>query len=121
MKLLQKHPDGSLTMVNHPAGVNLRGVKDALDVAQHTGDGEYIADFLDGTYVEFGIKDGQLPAGFNLADVQYGQPHHRTAEGERFTRGDSNSFPSIVPDVVGTETQDEGVAFEDYVPTAQRG
>ena len=119
MKLLQKHPDGSLTIVQHPAGVPLRGVKDAFDVAQHTGDATYIADMEDGSFLPFVIKDGQPPSGVDLGDVQYGQPYHQTAEGEKFTRGDSNSFPSLVGDVVGTEP-DRSQAFDEYVAPADR-
>lgn len=122
MKLLQKHSDGTLTVVNHPAGVNLRGVKDAFDVAQHAGDGEYIADMQDGSFLPFLIKDGQPPQGVDLGDIQYGQPHHQTAEGEKFTRGDSNSFPSMVGanEMVGREPE-HGQAFDEYIPASERG
>lgn len=125
MKLLQKHPDGSLTVVEHPAGVNLRGVMDAFEVAQHAGDGTYIADMMDGSYLPFAIVDGQMPQGADFdvqQSMQYGQPYNKTAEGQRFGQGqESNSFPSLVPDVAGAEHQDGGAAFEDYIPASQRG
>lgn len=125
MKLLQKHPDGSLTEVLHPAGVNLRGVMDAFQVAQDAGDGVYIADMLDGSYLPFAIEDGQMPQGADFdvqQSMQYGQPYAKTVEGQRFGHAqEANSFPSMVPDVAGTDVQDGGAAFEDYVPASQRG
>lgn len=121
MKLLHVDPSsGSLTPVD--SEYQLRGVMDAFGVAQHMGDGKYIADFLDGTYLQFSIADGQAPQGGNfLPDVQYGNPYRDTEDGQRFPSGDASNFPSLVEDVVGKPHDDGGRTFDDYVPAAERG
>lgn len=117
MKLLHVNTStGAVTPID--SEYQLRGVMDAFGVAQTLGDGKYIADFLDGTYLQFHIEDGQAPQGGNfLPDVQYGNPYRDTEEGERFRNADSNSFPSFAEDVVGRPYDDGGQTYEDYTPT----
>lgn len=110
MKLLRKNPDGTLEVV--PAET-LRGTMDAWEVARKMGDGEYIADFLDGSYLPFRIANGQPQGGVSLDDVQYGKPYETTSEGGRFRDGNANSFYNLVPDVVGTE-EPAGNAWDEY-------
>ena len=119
MKLLRKNPDGTIEVLQ--TEYQLRGVLDAFGVAKTLGDGEYIADMLDGTFLPFKIVDGQEPqGGVDLGDVEYGQPYQQTADGARFRDKDASAFPSLVPDVAGTDVQG-GQAYDEYVPANQRG
>lgn len=121
MKLLHVDTNtGSLTPVS--SEYQMRGVMDAFGIAQNMGDGKYIADFLDGTYLQFSITDGQAPQGGNfLPDVQYGNPYRDTEDGERFSSGAASTFPSLVDNEVGKPHDDGGRTFDDYVPASDRG
>lgn len=119
MKLLRMNESGQPEPID--TEYQLRGMLDAFGAAQGLGDGNYIADFMDGTFLPFMIEDGQPPQGGDfLPDVQYGNPYKDTEEGGRFSR-DNAAFPSMVPDVAGRENDDQGVSFENYVPQDERG
>lgn len=116
MHLLHVDENGTVTEVQHE--YPLRGIMDAFGAAQNLGDGRYIADFGDGSFLPFNIEDGQEPQGDLLQDVQYGNPHRDLVEEGRSStvHGESSGFPSLVPDVAGQPHDDSGQTFEDYTP-----
>lgn len=116
MKLLRVDAEtGQVTPMD--TEYQLRGVMDAFGVAQTIGDGKYIADFMDGTYLQFNIQDGQAPQGGNfLPDVEYGNPYRDVSDGQRMRQSDASNFPSLVGDVVGTPHDDGGKTYDDYTP-----
>ena len=119
MHLLQISEDGTLSVVDTESP--LRGVLDAFEIAQTSGDGRYIADMGDGSYLPFQIRDGQQPqGGVVLGEIKFGSPYQQTTEGDRFRQDGSGAFPSLVPDVVGTEDQG-GQTFDEYIPASERG
>lgn len=118
MKLLKQNPDGSLQVLD--TEFQLRGVLDAFGVASKLGDGGYIADMMDGSYLPFQIVDGQPPQGLTIDAMQYGKPYETTAEGERFRESGAAGFHTLTSDVVGQDEQ-PGNAYDDYVSSRQVG
>ena len=114
MKLLRKHEGGTLEVLQSEA--RLAGHLDAFSEAQKHGDGEYIADFGDGSYLPFKIKEGAPMGGVSIDDIQYGQPYRATEEGARFHDKQNDAVHGYVPDVVGREEDTSSNAWEDYVP-----
>lgn len=117
MKLLKKNPDGTLEVLQteHP----ITGSLHAFAEAKGAGDGEYIADFLDGSYLPFQIVNGEPQGGVTVDETMYGKPYETTAEGGHHRDHNANSFYNMVPDVVGQE-EAPGNAWDDYIPTSQR-
>lgn len=118
MKLLKKNADGTLEVVESEN--RLAGISDGFKVAQDLGDGEYIADFLDGSYIPFKVQQGTLAGGVDISDISYGNPYTTTAEGQRFHDRETSAYRGYIPDVVGTEDDPGSNAVDEYIPREER-
>jgi hypothetical protein len=111
MRLFRKQEDGSLSEVK--TNQRLTGLYDAVLVAtRENGDGQYVADFMDGSVADFEVEDGEaqrmsrdLIRNVNLDDMPHRQVDVDATR--RTTTSDIGLYGAMFSEGTREETQEE--------------
>jgi hypothetical protein len=115
-RLFRKDEDGTLHEVDTTE--RLAGIFDAVLIAEHTGDGQYIYDHQNGQYQEVVVAGGKTQQFSNDA-VKYGNPaadFDKSQMQETVSSTVSAVGGTFLPSdgVVGREKSDERPAVEEF-------